>query len=454
MGLEAIAGMPQDDDPFSLSADSSRTIIMPTPGGRRRGGAAAVIPPSSTMEASSPSEATSPTPADLGLAASANPLVRAAGPLFTLLRQLRSVRDHADLPTLRADVIEAIRRFQADTRGAGVDPKTSAQACYALCALVDEAVLGTPWGLQSIWSKQSLLITFYREATAGETFFNFLNKAKESPRDYLDILEFFYICLSLGFQGRFRVEPGGVDRLNRLRQDLYIVIARERGNPERALSVRWRGVQDRSPRVSRFAPLWVVGAAAAAIVLLAFLGYSFSLNSVSDTVYGRIAALMPIAPQAKPKSQPIAPRQPPPLIDRLRITLAEEIARRLVDVQASGGSARIIVFNRGLFPSGGAEVGSPAVAVIRKIALFLADQSGPFQITGHTDDVPIRTLRFPSNWHLSKARADAVATLLAPPLSPGQLQTEGRAATDPLESNDTAEGRNQNRRVEIRLPLR
>ena len=85
-------------------------------------------------------------------------------------------------------------------------------------------------------------------------------------------MEFFYICLSLGFQGRFRVEPGGVDRLNRLRQDLYIVIARERGNAERALSARWRGVQDRSPGVSRFVPLWVIGAAAVAIVLLALLG--------------------------------------------------------------------------------------------------------------------------------------------------------------------------------------
>jgi type VI secretion system protein ImpK len=446
--------MQQDDDPFSFSPDPSRTVIMPTPGGRRRGGAAAVIPSSSTMEASSVPEATSPTPADLGLAASANPLVRAAGPLFTLVRQLRSVRDHADVPTLRADVIEAIRRFQEDTREAGVDPKTSAQACYALCALVDETVLGTPWGLQSIWSKQSLLITFYREATAGETFFNFLNKAKESPRDYLDILEFFYVCLSLGFQGRFRVEPGGVDRLNRLRQDLYVVIARERGDPERTLSVRWRGMQDKSPRVSRFVPLWVVGTGAFAIVLLAFLGYSFSLNSLSDTVYGRMAALVPLAPRAKPEPQPIAPRQAPPLIERLRITLAEEVSRRLVDVQASGGSARIIVFNRGLFPSGGAEVGSPAVPVIRKIALFLADQTGPFQITGHTDNVPIRTLRFPSNWHLSKARADAVAALLAPPLSPRHLQIEGRADTDPLESNETAEGRNQNRRVEIRLPLR
>lgn len=443
--------MPQQDDPFAFSPDPNRTVIMPTPGGRRRGGAAAVIPPPSVT--AGPSREGAAADLTIARAASANPLVRAAGPLLTLIRQLRSVRDQPDVATLRGDVIEAIRRFQADTSDAGVDLRTAAQASYALCALVDETILGTPWGLQSIWSNQSLLITFYREATAGETFFNFLNNAKEAPRNYLDILEFLYICLSLGFQGKFRVEPGGADRLTRLRQDLYTVIARERGAAEPELSPRWRGVQDRSPAVARFLPLWVVGISAFALVLLVFVGYTFSLNSWSDKVYGRIAALVPTAARPLPEQQSLVPPAASPLVDRLRITLAEEISRRLVEVQAAGGVARIIVFNRGLFPSGGAEVGPQAEPLIRKIALFLADQTGPIDVTGHTDNVPIRTLRFPSNWHLSKARAAAVAAMMAPPLDARQLRVEGRSDTEPLESNDTAEGQSQNRRVEIRLPL-
>ena len=444
--------MQNDNDPFAFSPDPNRTVIMPTPGGRRRGGAAAVIPPSPLIDAplafdEKPFDSADLTPAS---AASVNPLMRAASPLFALVRHLRSVRDHADVATLRADVIEAIRRFQADTRSAGVDPKTAAQASYALCALIDETVLGTPWGLQSVWSEQGLLITFYREAKAGEIFFNFLKRGMENPRDYIDILEFFYVCLSLGFQGKFRVEPGGVDRLNQLRGQLYTVIARQRGTPDPSLSVRWRGVEDKSPKMARLVPLWVTGVGAFALLLIAFLGYSFSLNSRSDAVYGRIAALVPLTARVRQEVQPLAP---PLLIERLRITLAEEISRHLVDVQASGGSARIIVFNRGLFPSGGAEVGPQAVPLIRKIGLFLADQSGPIQIVGHTDNLPIRSLRFPSNWHLAKARADAVAALLAPPLRPDQLHVEGRADTEPLESNENAEGRNQNRRVEISLPL-
>jgi type VI secretion system protein ImpK len=446
----------QDDDPFSFLPDPNRTVIMPSPGGRRRGGAAAVIRPPSDAEAAPFYQDASSRPQDLAIArvASANPLVRAAGPLFTLVRHLRSLRDHPDVATLRADVIEAMGRFQAEIRDAGVDTRTSAQAHYALCALIDETILGTPWGLQSIWSKQSLLISIYREATAGETFFKFVNKAKELPRDYLDILEFFYICLSLGFQGKFRVESGGADRLTRLRRDLYTVITRERGASERELSPRWQGVQDKSPGVARFLPLWVVGASTFAAVVLVFLGYTFSLNSWSDQVYGRIAALVPFAARTMPEARPAAaPLQTAPLIERLKITLAEEIARRLVDVQATGGRARIIIFNRGLFASGGAEVGPQAEPLIRKVALFLADQSGPFEVIGHTDNAPIRTLRFPSNWHLSKARADAVAARMAPPLDPGRMRVEGRADTEPLESNNTVEGRSQNRRVEIRLPL-
>jgi len=445
--------MPQQDDPFAFSPDPNRTIIMPTPGGRRRGGAAAIIPPPSVSAGPFGEHASGAADLTIARAASANPLVRAAGPLLALVRQLRSVRDHPDVATLRGDVIEAIRRFQADTSDAGVDPRTAAQASYALCALIDETILGTPWGLQSVWSKESLLITFYREATAGETFFNFLNKAKESPRNYIDILEFLYICLSLGFQGKFRVEPGGADRLTRLRQDLYTVIARERGPVDPALSARWRGVQDRSPAVARFLPLWVVGISAFALVLVVFVGYTFSLNSWSDRVYGRIAALVPAAVRPLPAAQPLVPAAPSPLVDRLRLTLAEEISRRLVDVQATGGMARIIIFNRGLFPSGGAEVGPQAEPLIRKIALFLAERGGPVQVTGYTDNVPIRTLRFPSNWHLSKARAAAVAAMMAPPLDPARLHIEGRADNEPLESNDTAEGRSQNRRVEIQLPL-
>jgi type VI secretion system protein ImpK len=76
---------------------------------------------------------------------------------------------------------------------------------------------------------------------------------------------------------------------------------------------------------------------------------------------------------------------------------------------------------------------------------------GQVLITGHTDDQPIRSLRYPSNWHLSKRRAEAVRDILAVFVAPERLFAEPRADSEPLARNDTPTNRALNRRVEITL---
>ena len=77
---------------------------------------------------------------------------------------------------------------------------------------------------------------------------------------------------------------------------------------------------------------------------------------------------------------------------------------------------------------------------------------GKVVVTGHTDNQPPLSARFPSNWDLSRARADSVRTLLATATgTPERFSAEGRGDTEPLASNDTAAGRAKNRRVEITL---
>ena len=72
-------------------------------------------------------------------------------------------------------------------------------------------------------------------------------------------------------------------------------------------------------------------------------------------------------------------------------------------------------------------------------------------ITGHTDNQPIRTLRYPSNWHLSQDRADAVKAELAKTVKPDRLRAEGRADSESVADNATPAGRTKNRRVEVTL---
>jgi chemotaxis protein MotB len=101
-----------------------------------------------------------------------------------------------------------------------------------------------------------------------------------------------------------------------------------------------------------------------------------------------------------------------------------------------------------LFPSGVAQLSRPADAVLGKLAGILAPFGNPLRIEGYTDDKPINTVAYPSNWELSAARAASVARLFTEHgISPLRLGIIGWGQFRPAADNATAEGRNRNRRV-------
>jgi chemotaxis protein MotB len=106
-----------------------------------------------------------------------------------------------------------------------------------------------------------------------------------------------------------------------------------------------------------------------------------------------------------------------------------------------------------LFDSGRADLkqeGQTALTEVANVLSSIPDRD--FQIAGHTDNIPIKSAKFPSNWHLSTSRAVTVATYLADHgVPPVRLSAAGYADTQPSASNDTPEGRQQNRRIEIVL---
>ena len=105
----------------------------------------------------------------------------------------------------------------------------------------------------------------------------------------------------------------------------------------------------------------------------------------------------------------------------------------------------------GFFASGSAEVRAASLPVLSSLAAALPP--GPFRIEGHTDNVPIHTAQFATNWELSTTRATAIARLLLEhgPIDPVNLSAAGYAEFHPVASNATEDGRTQNRRVDIIL---
>ena len=133
----------------------------------------------------------------------------------------------------------------------------------------------------------------------------------------------------------------------------------------------------------------------------------------------------------------------------LEDALPEGVAEITVD------EYRVVVriAENGTFDSGTATVTPAFASLLQELAVLLGELTGTVSIDGHTDDVPIRTAQFRSNWDLSAMRAASVANVLVDSgaIAPERLIIQGFAETRPLAANDTPEGRAANRRVELTI---
>ncbi|MGD8912963.1 MAG: type VI secretion system protein TssL, long form [Candidatus Thiodiazotropha sp.] len=137
--------------------------------------------------------------------------------------------------------------------------------------------------------------------------------------------------------------------------------------------------------------------------------------------------------------------------EKLQEMLDTEISDGLLDVETEDTKIIIRIQEKGSFPSGRANLNPEFFEVISKITDVIATTPGKIVVAGHTDNVPISTKRFRSNWELSSARAVTVvhAMLSNAAIDEGRFLIQGYADSQPLVSNDTSENRALNRRVEL-----
>ncbi|MGB5832696.1 MAG: type IVB secretion system protein IcmH/DotU, partial [Thiohalocapsa sp.] len=393
----------------------------------------------------------------LGASVDENPLVACASGLLGAAAQLRVTFAHSNPSELLERLARQVREFETCARARGITDAVVLPARYVLCATLDESVLATPWGSESVWGSRGLLISFHNETWGGEKFFDALDRLLAYPSGNLNLLELMYLCLSLGFQGRYSVRDEGHSELERVRENLYLAIRSQRGEPEQELAPNWRGYAERRDPLLHQLPLWVLAAVSGIALLGLFSAFTFALHRASDPVFSGLAQIGRSIPASVGRREvtPIADDivETPATISAslsLRILLSEDIAANRLEVVDRPLGQTVVLRGDGLFPSGRSEMRPEFIAHMKRIGEALLQLPGPVLVTGHTDSVPIRTLRFPSNQVLSQARADTVLGLLADAMGgSGRLRAEGRADTElriPSNSKDA-----RNRRVEITL---
>ena len=421
------------NDPFA-ALEKQRTFIVPNPGAR----AAQAAP---ALAAGGGADVLADIAAiDSGM----NPLLALANRLLAVVPQIRATSYLADPAALKDSLAQGVREFEARARQQGIAPERAMAARYILCTLLDEAAASTPWGGSGVWGRYSLLAMFHNETWGGEKVFQLMAKLAEAPGTNRDLLELVYAAVCLGFEGRYRVIEGGRAQLDAVRERLAQILQKERGDHAQPLAQHWRGQAVARRSLLSWLPLWVTGAVAALGVLGLYLALSFSLSGLSDPAYGAIQSLRlppPVPPTPIPAAKP-----------RLAQFLASEIRAGLVAVRDDVDRSLITLRGDGLFEPGSASLSADREALMRRVAESLAQVPGAIVVTGHTDNQPIRSVRFPSNWHLSDERAKAVrAILVSQGVAVARVTAEGRADGEPVASNDSASNRALNRRVEIVL---
>jgi type VI secretion system protein ImpK len=228
-----------------------------------------------------------------------------------------------------------------------------------------------------------------------------------------------------------------------VRQALYRRIREHHGAAAPELALRWRGIEDRRNRLIRYVPWWIVGVAALVIVAMAYAVYASRLGGAAAPVQASLAkvGLDGFSGPAKPSASGVTLKQ----------LLAPEEARGAVTVEDQQGRTLVTLLVPNLFPSGSATLNPDVVPIVRRVAQAIDKVPGRVLVVGHTDDQPVRSLRYRDNFELSRDRAVSVARVLQPAIAnPARVEWTGVGSSQPrFRPESDPDNRARNRRVEI-----
>jgi type VI secretion system protein ImpK len=219
------------------------------------------------------------------IGAQSNDLVGTASVILTIAAELRRPHVNIDLAKLRQSLSLEIEAFKVKAKNNGIAESQVTLARYALCAVLDEFVLDTPWGANSNWSEHSLLTTFHQDSAGGAKFFAILTKLQQTPSINAELLELLYICLALGFVGKYRVTQGGNDKLRSIKQTLYRQILEQRGEQNVELSPQLTTLDAEQVNTVKRVPVLRLCCIVLVCLALAFSVFRLVLNSYAgDTM--------------------------------------------------------------------------------------------------------------------------------------------------------------------------
>lgn len=195
-------------------------------------------------------------------------LPRACRRAFSLILNLLAGGDFGDPEGLRKRIAEMFSSFERDAQDAGIRTEDIFSARFALTAFLDEAINRSDWQGKAVWANRPLSLEQFNTNRAGDEFFDRLDTIRQHPEASPDLLEIYYTCLTLGFEGKYALaEPG---KFQQLIEATARDLERVRGRPG-LLSPHALPPEQAFEQLKNDVPLWVVAGALAGIVFVIFI---------------------------------------------------------------------------------------------------------------------------------------------------------------------------------------
>lgn len=203
------------------------------------------------------------------------------GDLLAFAMSLRRSSDPGDAEALRQRIDEQFRALESKARQSDVPQEDVQQAKYAIAAFIDEMILTSNWGLKDSWADRPLQLTYFNDFSAGEEFYNKVEALRAAKKN--SVLEVYYLCLALGFRGKY-VDLQGMEKKKVLIDSLLREIRGTAPAPGTGgLSPSWQP-PDTSKGLGRQFPAWLVAAGCAIVLLGLYLLFSGLMGSMVDRV--------------------------------------------------------------------------------------------------------------------------------------------------------------------------
>lgn len=372
-----------------------------------------------------------------------NPFVAAAMPLLLQVEQLREVGPQL-LDKARRRLPGLAASFHSSLSSSSIPDVALERASFLLCTYADEVVHDIQRAAGALaGAGPALLVTCHGNASGGEDCFSQLQTVMAEPAPDRDLLGFYDLVLGLGLQGRHRILDQGSAQLERLREKLAAMLAHplEHGNlvvQDRILdATRRRGPQS-----------WQMFLVLVTILVGTWAVMNWQLGRAAEQLHASLA-------------QWPVPEPPPPVQITLRDQLPETVQHLVdegwLDVVKEPSGWLLLFTSDHAFASASANLTDEYQKRLSRLGSALEPWPGDLQVVGHTDSQRLRPGRYADNQALSLARAGTVRDLLLATANKRfgerSIVAVGKGDAEPIADNETSDGRERNRRVDIHWKL-